>query len=36
MSIKEIGWEIADWIDLSEDRNKWHAFVNAVMNLRHP
>jgi hypothetical protein len=23
-----------DWIDLAQDRNKWRAFVSAVMSLR--
>jgi hypothetical protein len=25
-----------DWIDLAEDRERWWAVVNAVMNLRVP
>jgi hypothetical protein len=25
-----------NWIDLAEDRNRWRALVNTVMNIRVP
>ena len=36
MDLQETGSGSIDWIDLSEDRNKWRALVNTVMNLRVP
>jgi hypothetical protein len=32
----EIGWGGVDWIGLSQDKDKWRALVNAVMNIRVP
>jgi hypothetical protein len=34
--LREVGWDGRDWIDLAQDRDRWRAYVNAVMNLRVP
>ena len=34
MDLQEVGYGGIDWIDLAEDRDRWLALVNAVMNLR--
>jgi hypothetical protein len=34
MDIREVGWEDMNWIELAQDRDRWRALVNAVMNLR--
>jgi len=27
-------WESEDWVNLSQDKNKWQAFVSMEMSLR--
>jgi hypothetical protein len=36
MNLSEIGWGGVDWIGLAQNRDKWKALVNAVMNLQFP
>jgi hypothetical protein len=34
LNFREIGWGGVEWIHLAQDRDRWGAVVNAVMNLR--
>jgi hypothetical protein len=34
MDLGEIGFADVDWIHLAQDRDRWRAVVNTVMNLR--
>jgi hypothetical protein len=34
--LQGVGCRVVDWIELAQDRYRWWALVNAVMNLRVP
>jgi hypothetical protein len=34
MALREIGWEVVDWIHLAQDRDWWQALVSWIMNLQ--
>jgi hypothetical protein len=34
MDLRETDWGSVEWIHLAQDRGRWRAFVNTVMNLR--
>jgi hypothetical protein len=36
VDLREVGWRGMDWIDLVQDRDRWRALVNTVMNLWLP
>jgi hypothetical protein len=36
IDLGEVGWGDVDWIGLAQDRNRWRAVVNSVMNPRVP
>jgi hypothetical protein len=36
MNLVEVGWGDVDWIGLAQDRDRWRALVNLVLNLGVP
>jgi hypothetical protein len=36
MGLREIGFRDVDWIHWAQDRDRWRALVNTLMNLRVP
>jgi hypothetical protein len=36
MDLGEVGWGDVGWIGLAQNRNRWKALVNSVLNLRVP
>jgi hypothetical protein len=36
MNLIETGWDVTDHTDLAQDRGKWCAMVNMIINLQVP
>jgi hypothetical protein len=36
MYLREMKWEVVDWMHLAQGMDQWQAFVNKVMNLPVP
>jgi hypothetical protein len=36
MDLVEVGWGDVDWVGLAQDRERWRAVLNSVLNLQVP
>jgi hypothetical protein len=36
LDLVEVGWSDVDWIGLAQNRDRWRALVNSILNLRAP
>jgi hypothetical protein len=36
IDLVEVGWSDVDWIGQAQDRDRWRALVNSVLNFRVP
>jgi hypothetical protein len=36
IDLREIWWQVVDWVNLSQDSDQWTALVNMEMNLQFP
>ena len=36
MDLQGVGWGCVDWINMTQDGDRWRALVDAVANLRVP
>ena len=36
INLPQVGCRVMDWLDLTQDRDRWRDFVNVAMNLRIP
>jgi hypothetical protein len=36
LDLVEVGWGYVDWIGLAQNRDRWRALVNSVLNFRVP